>query len=75
MGMPDIPDVKMSFSKDNVKAYIDGNSQRTETITFQADQLQTVTYQLPQGVSLVNVSTGQTSAAGARVEICGGTKF
>ena len=75
MGMPDIPDVKMSFSKDNVKAYIDGNSQRTETITFQADQLQTVTFQLPQGVSLVNVSTGQTSAAGARVEICGGTKF
>lgn len=75
MGMPDIPDVKMSFSKDSVQAYIDGNRQRTETITFYADSLQKVTFQLPQGVSLVNVSTGQTSAAGASVEICGGTQF
>ena len=75
VNMPDIPDVNMSFSEANVKAYVEGNSQRTKTITFQADQLQTITFNLPQGVKLVNVSTGQTSAAGASVEISGGTQF
>ena len=75
VNMPDIPDVNMSFSESNVKAYVEGNSQRTKTITFQADQLQTITFKLPQGVKLVNVSTGQTSAAGASVEISGGTQF
>ena len=75
VNMPDIPDVNMSFSESNVKAYVEGNSQRTKTITFQADQLQTITFKLPQGVKLVNVSTGKTSAAGASVEISGGTQF
>lgn len=75
VNMPDIPDVDMSFSKDNVKAYVEGNSQRTETITFNADVLQTITFKLPSGVKLVNVSTGKTSSAGAEVEICGGTQF
>lgn len=75
VNMPDIPDVNMSFSESNVKAYVEGNSQRTKTITFQADQLQTITFNLPQGVKLVNVSTGKTSAAGASVEISGGTQF
>lgn len=75
VNMPDIPDVNMSFSEANVKAYVEGNSQRTKTIKFQADTLQTITFNLPQGVKLVNVSTGQTSAAGASVEISGGTQF
>lgn len=75
ISMPDIPDVEMSFSNDNVEAYIDGNRQRTETIRFKADELQTITFKLPQGVRLVNETTGETSAAGANVEICGGTKF
>ena len=75
VNMPDIPDVNMSFSESNVKAYMEGNSQRTKTITFQADQLQTITFKLPQGVKLVNVSTGKTSVAGASVEISGGTQF
>ena len=75
VSMPDIPDVDMSFSDDDVKAYVEGNIQRTKTITFKADQLQTITFKLPQGVKLVNVTTGKTSAAGANVEICGGTKF
>jgi hypothetical protein len=30
---------------------------------------------LPSGVKLENVSTGKTSAAGASVEISGGTQF
>ena len=63
----------MSFSESNVKAYVEGNSQRTSVITFKADKLQTITFKLPSGVKLVNVTTGKTSAAGASVEISGGT--
>ena len=73
--MPDIPSVDMSFSESNVKAYVEGNSQRTSVITFKADKLQTITFKLPKGVKLVNVTTGKTSAAGANVEISGSTKF
>ena len=65
----------MSFSDANVKAYVEGNSQRTKDITFKADALQTITMKLPAGVKLHNLSTGKTSKAGANVEICGGTKF
>ena len=75
MDMPEIPDVDMSFSDDNVKAYVDGNIQRTKEITFKADELQSITFKLPSGVKLVNVTTGKTSAAGANVEISGGTTF
>ena len=75
INMPDIPDVDMSFSDSDVKAYVEGNIQRTKTITFKADELQTINFKLPQGVKLVNVTTGKTSAAGASVEICGGTQF
>lgn len=75
VSQPEIPDVAMSFSNANVKAYIDGNSQRTEEITFKADELQTITMKLPSGVKFHNVSTGKTSAAGASVEVSGGTKF
>ena len=75
VSQPDIPDVNMSFSDSDVTAYIDGNSQRTKEITFKADELQTITMDLPDGVKLHNVTTGKTSAAGASVEICGGTTF
>ena len=75
VNMPDIPSVDMSFSESNVKAYVEGNSQRTSVITFKADKLQTITFKLPSGVKLVNVTTGKTSAAGVSVEISGGTQF
>lgn len=75
VSQPDIPDVVMSFTKANVTAYVDGNSQRTEEITFKADTLQTITMKLPEGVKFHNVTTGKTSKAGAEVEVCGGTKF
>ena len=75
VSQPEIPDVAMSFSNAKVKAYIDGNSQRTEEITFKADVLQTITMKLPSGVKFHNVSTGKTSAAGASIEVSGGTKF
>lgn len=75
VSQPEIPDVAMSFSDADVKAYVDGNSQRTKDITFKADKLQTITMKLPSGVKLHNLSTGTTSKAGASVEICGGTEF
>lgn len=75
MSQPEIPEVDMRFSNADVTAYIDGNSQRTEEITFKASELQTITMKLPSGVKLHNVTTGKTSSAGASVEICGGTKF
>ena len=75
VSQPDIPSVAMSFSDANVKAYVEGNRQRTKDITFNADTLQTITMKLPAGVQLHNMTTGKTSKAGANVEICGGTKF
>ena len=72
---PEIPDVSMSFSDANVKAYVEGNVQRTKEITFHAAGQQSVTISLPSGVRLHNVSTGSTSAPGAKVTIQGGTKF
>ena len=75
VNQPEIPDVAMSFSKANVTAYVEGNEQRTEVITFQADTLQTITMKLPVGVKFHNVTTGNTSKAGAEVEVSGGTKF
>lgn len=75
ISQPEIPDVAMSFSDADVKAYVDGNSQRTKDITFNADALQTITMKLPAGVQLHNLTTDKTSKAGESVEICGGTKF
>lgn len=72
---PEIPDVSMSFSDANVKAYVEGNTQRTKEITFHAAGQQSVTISLPSGVRFHNVSTGSTSTPGAKVTIQGGTKF
>ena len=73
--MPNIPDVDMAFSDDNLQAYVEGSIQRTKVITFDADELQTITFKLPEGVKLHNETTGKTSKDGAEVEIGGGTKF
>ena len=75
VGKPEIPEVSMSFSKNHVKAYQEGQEQRTEDITFTADSLQSITMQLPKGVVFHNLTTGKNSAAGARVTLSGGTKF
>ena len=62
MNKPEIPDVAMSFSKPNVNAYVDGNVQRTENIKLNASSQQKITMDLPKGVKLHNVSTGNVSA-------------
>lgn len=59
VSQPDIPSVEMSFSDADVTAYIEGNSQRTKVITFKADELQTITMKLPDGVKLHNETTGK----------------
>ena len=56
----------MSFSNANVTAYVDGNQQRTEEITFQASSQQTITLDLPDGVKLHNVSTGKNKCCGSK---------
>lgn len=75
MAEPEIPDVAMSFTDDAVKAYVDGNVQRAKEVTLKADELQTITMKLPNGVKFHNVTTGKTSAVGANVEVPDGTKF
>lgn len=75
VSQPEIPDVDMKFSDDKVKAYAYGNRQRTKMITFQADELQTITMKLPKGVKFHNLTTGKTSKEGEHVEVCGGTMF
>lgn len=75
VGKPEIPEVSMSFSKNHVKAYQEGQEQRTEDITFTADSLQSIIMQLPKGVVFHNLTTGKNSATGARVTLSGGTKF
>lgn len=72
---PEIPDVDMEFSDDDVQAYQDGDTQRTKEITFKADELQKITMKLPDGVKFHNVTTGKTSKAGEDVEVAGGTRF
>ncbi|MBQ9156188.1 MAG: peptidase [Eubacterium sp.] len=75
VSQPDIPDVDMAFSDDDVTAYVEDGRQRTKEIKFKADKLQTITFRLPDGVKLHNVTSGKTSSAGANVEISGGTSF
>lgn len=75
VGKPEIPEVSMSFSNNHVKAFQEGQEQRTKDITFTADSLQSITMQLPKGVVFHNLTTGKNSAAGAKVTLSGGTKF
>lgn len=49
----------MSFSNNHVKAFQEGQEQRTEDITFTADSLQSITMQLPKGVVFHNLTTGK----------------
>ena len=60
--MPNIPDVDMAFSEDTLQAYVEGSSQRTKVVTFDADELQTITFKLPAGVKLHNETTKDYSA-------------
>ncbi len=75
----DIPEVDMEFSETDVTAYPDSEippaGQRTGEITLRADPSQSVTFALPAGVVLHNLTTGRESGAGETVTIPGGTTF
>ena len=75
VGKPEIPEVSMSFSNNHVKAFQEGQEQRTEDITFTADSLQSITMQLPKGVVFHNLTTGKNSAAGAKVTLSAERSF
>ena len=75
VSQPEIPDMAMSFSNPSVTAYKDGDSQRTENVTFYADSSQSIVMNLPDGVVFHNVTTGATSNPGASVTVVGGTTF
>ncbi len=75
VAQPAIPDVDMALSEANTAAYVEGDHQRTNEITFIADPLQSITMSIPAGVTLHNVSTGVDFGAGSQVVLTGGTRF
>lgn len=75
VSQPEIPDMAMSFSNPSVTAYKDGDIQRTENVTFNADSSQSIVMNLPDGVVFHNVTTGAVSNPGASVTVVGGTTF
>lgn len=75
VSQPEIPDMTMSFSNSSVSAYRDGDIQRTENVTFNANSGQSIVMNLPDGVVFHNVTTGATSNPGASVTVTGGTTF
>jgi len=68
VNMPDIPSVDMSFSESNVKAYVEGNSQRTSVITFKADKLQTIKVVM-NGVEYTVEDTGAFARYGVQFDV------
>ncbi len=75
VAQPAIPDVDMALSEANTAAYVEGDHQRTNEITFIADPLQSITMSIPAGVTLHNVSTGADFGAGSQAVLTGGTRF
>ena len=71
---PAAPDNNISISKDYVESYVEGNVQRTENLTLGGDSRNTVTFPLPDGVELHNVSTGAVGYGNVTVR-CGETFY
>ena len=70
-----LPDTRISFSKTNVTAYVEGNVQRTEVVKFNAgDYYNTVTIKVPSGITLHNVSNGAKITNG-NATLKGGQSF
>ena len=73
--LPDIPEPDISFSKTELEAYFDEeqNLQRTESILCQGHSGNTLTFELPEGIRLVNETKG-TEEHG-EITISGGDTF
>ncbi len=70
----DVPDDTISFSSSSVNSSIVGNEQRSETIIFNGDVTNTVSFILPAEITFVNQTTAQTQTGGS-VTIKGGDSF
>lgn len=72
-----MPAIKLSLSDSSLTAYVSGSVQRTEdtivTATGQDKGTGSITFPLPSGITLVNVSTGKTYTGSATVK--NGEKF
>ena len=72
----DIPYSEMSFSPEFVKAYKeDDETQFTEKITFNAHREQSITFTLPEGVVLNDITWEKKYYSGETVTLKGGTTF
>lgn len=70
----DIPDASMSFSKTSVNSSVNGNVQQTETIKFNADSSNKISFSLPSSITFHNTSTSKNQTGGT-VAISGGQSF
>lgn len=70
----DVPDTQLTLSRSHVNSFIDGNVQKTEKITLQADSRNKISFNLPKQVTIVNETTG-ASQTGGSVTVKGGDTF
>lgn len=68
-----VPSTVLNFSENTLNAYLDGNTQRTQSISVNGNSNYCLTIQLQDGVSLVNETRGTTETG--RVNVYGGNTF
>ncbi|MBH0167156.1 hypothetical protein IHV12_19715 [Fictibacillus sp. 7GRE50] len=70
----DVPLAALEFSKASMNSFVEGNIQRTETIRFNADATNKVSFSLPSMLTLHNLTTKRTQSGGT-VTLKGGDSF
>ncbi len=68
-----VPSTVLNFSENTLNAYLDGDTQRTQSISVNGNPNYCLTIQLQDGVSLVNETRGTTQTG--RVDVYGGDTF
>ena len=68
-----VPNIVLNFSQNKLNAYLDGNTQRTQSISVNGNTNYYLTISLPNGVSLVNETRGTTNTG--NVNVYGGDTF
>lgn len=69
----DMPEITLNFSNKNLTAYLDGNMQRTNSVTVTGSSEYYLTLSLQSGVTLVNETRGTQNTG--TVNIYGGDTF
>lgn len=70
----DVPNANINFSKSSINSSVSGNVQKTETNKFIADSSNKVSFNLPNEITLHNVTTGKNKTGGT-VTLKGGDSF